>query len=64
MALYLAKRDGLIGVAYIHAGEVFSADLDRDPSWAERVNPPEKGESNTEEPVEKPAPKTKKAKGK
>jgi len=63
MALYKAKRDGLVGASYIHAGEVFSAEFDRDPSWAERVDDPMEGASE-EEPVEKPVPKTKKAKGK
>lgn len=75
MALYKAIRDGLVGTSYIRAGEIFSLDAERDPSWAVRVEDPlegiEKGEpeddsapEDNEEQEAKPAPKSKKAKGK
>lgn len=75
MALYKAIRDGLVGTSYIRAGEIFSLDAERDPSWAVRVEDPLEGIDNGEEPEDdsapeeneeqeaKPAPK-KKAKGK
>lgn len=68
MALYRAKRDGLVGAAYIHAGEVFSADFGRDPSWADRVEDPFAGDQpadgTEQEKAVTPTPKSKKAKGK
>ena len=74
MALYKAIRDGLVGTSYIRAGEIFSLDAERDPSWAVRVEDPLEGiekeqeddsaPEDNEEQEAKPAPKSKKAKGK
>jgi hypothetical protein len=69
MATYRANRDGQVKGVYVHAGELFETDEDRDFSWADRIDEPPVAdvfgdEDATPEPAEKPAPKPKKAKGK
>jgi hypothetical protein len=69
MAKYRANRDGQVNGTYIHAGEIFYTDEDRAFSWADRIDEPPADDvfgdgDGASEPVAKPAPKTKKAKGK
>ena len=63
MPTYRARKDGLVGTSYIHEGEVFTTEEDRVFSWADKLEDSEPETSETEEPA-KPAPKTKKSKGK